>query len=384
MAKNKAKNKTKSARARNRAKDSARPGIGESSVDLPESAVQNSTSNTENNAQTNENSTRTGGSSAKGANYVPSSMPGCHVARFNADWLVDIETDLDEDTFGVSLDQIPEISVDPESGLLSVINSDQTRCKSFNLTLAGACLPAIDGKNRQLSMGSTRDDNGVEIPCVSFVLVVKPCQMMDVCFVSALPDVEGGKEGSVADLASDVQFCPLDLPGENNAEDQILQNPVPQIYFPLGGDGPFLCSQGTCGHFTHYFPGNCFAVDLECPVGTPILAVGPGIIRGVRQHECVEGIHARNLFHWNSLQLELDAGGIVEYVHIQKDSVVVSQGDRVETGQLVCRSGAVGFVPQPHLHLQMLPSLEENAASIPFSIYCRCSDHIDGIVKPQE
>ncbi|GBG28049.1 Glycyl-glycine endopeptidase ALE-1 [Hondaea fermentalgiana] len=301
-------------------------------------------------------------SAARVANYVEESMPGCHVARFAADWLVDVDTELDDETFGVRLDQVPEISIDPESRLLSVINSDPERCKSFNLTLSGACLPARNGDGVALAQGTAQDADGQQTPCVSFVLVVKPKQMMDVCFVGALPDAETNADGAT-DLASDVHYCPLELP-------KTSYETAPIVSFPLGGPGPYLCSQGACGHFTHYFPGNCFAVDLECEVGTPVLAVGSGVIVGLQQDESVEGIHARNLFHWNSLQLQLDAGGVVEYVHIRKSSAAVAIGDRVEDGALLCESGAVGFAPRPHLHIQMLPSTAADAASIPFRISC--------------
>lgn len=34
-------------------------------------------------------------------------------------------------------------------------------------------------------------------------------------------------------------------------------------------------------------------------------------------------------------------------------SCLVSVGDRVVTGQVLCHSGDVGFVPSPHLHIQV-------------------------------
>jgi hypothetical protein len=35
---------------------------------------------------------------------------------------------------------------------------------------------------------------------------------------------------------------------------------------------PFLCSQGCNGLFTHFYPATKHAIDLECPVGTAVLA----------------------------------------------------------------------------------------------------------------
>ncbi len=45
------------------------------------------------------------------------------------------------------------------------------------------------------------------------------------------------------------------------------------VAFPLGGAGPYLCSQSAFGKFTHFYKNTLHAVDLECPVGTPVVAV---------------------------------------------------------------------------------------------------------------
>ena len=51
---------------------------------------------------------------AAGPNYLPESEPGCHVARFEADWLVGVEP-FDEADFGLPPGaELPDISVDPE------------------------------------------------------------------------------------------------------------------------------------------------------------------------------------------------------------------------------------------------------------------------------
>ncbi|CAM9319680.1 unnamed protein product, partial [Sphacelaria rigidula] len=73
--------------------------------------------------------------------------------------------------------------------------------------------------------------------------------------------------------------------------------------FPLGGDAPRLCSQGMGGQFTHFYPGTLHAIDLECPVGTPVLSLASGIVREIRQSHAAGGIHARGLFSWNSVSV---------------------------------------------------------------------------------
>ena len=50
------------------------------------------------------------------------------------------------------------------------------------------------------------------------------------------------------------------------------------VGFPVGGAGPFLCTQGEGGALTHFFSGNLHAVDFRCAVGTPLLAVRAGTV----------------------------------------------------------------------------------------------------------
>jgi murein DD-endopeptidase MepM/ murein hydrolase activator NlpD len=147
----------------------------------------------------------------------------------------------------------------------------------------------------------------------------------------------------------------------------------------------FLCTQSENGRLTHFFAGNYHAVDFRCSIGTPILAVGNGKVVQVQDsYSRVTGIATSNLYHWNSIMLEIDvsegedSGGcdsesdrnddakggplFVEYVHIQKS--LVSVGDVVTAGQVIGTSGSIGFSPEPHLHLSAFRSLDETAATV--------------------
>jgi murein DD-endopeptidase MepM/ murein hydrolase activator NlpD len=120
---------------------------------------------------------------------------------------------------------------------------------------------------------------------------------------------------------------------------------------------------------TRSLPGTFHAVDFECPVGTPVLAVGDGVVVDVQQHNTVTGCHVSNLFKWNSVMLRLDDGVYVEYVHVQRGSCRLAPGDRVRAGDKVCETGDVGFCPSPHLHMQMHESADHEAPTIKFALH---------------
>ncbi|CAM9454630.1 unnamed protein product [Chrysoparadoxa australica] len=129
------------------------------------------------------------------------------------------------------------------------------------------------------------------------------------------------------------------------------------------------CCQGMGGSFTHFYHATYHAIDLLCPTGTPVVAVADGVITEVKQDSHVTGIHARNLFAWNSLSLRIDGSAcLIEYVHIKAESALVAVGDHVKQGQVLCLSGDVGFCPMPHLHFQVLEGEAADAATVPFQL----------------
>jgi murein DD-endopeptidase MepM/ murein hydrolase activator NlpD len=150
----------------------------------------------------------------------------------------------------------------------------------------------------------------------------------------------------------------------------------------------YQCIQSENGQLTHFFHANYHAVDFACPVGTPLYSPVNGIIVNVHDGSNdeskegsveVSGIAATNLFHWNSIMIRADEASndgtandplYIEYVHIQSKSCIVQAGDHVIKGQLLCKSGSVGFSPTPHLHLGAYRSGEDGAASVRVRFQC--------------
>jgi murein DD-endopeptidase MepM/ murein hydrolase activator NlpD len=82
-------------------------------------------------------------------------------------------------------------------------------------------------------------------------------------------------------------------------------------------------------------------VDLGTSVGTPVRAVAAGVVRRASS----DGINGRILI------LDHGRGVVTTYCH--NDAVLVRDGQHVERGQVVARSGSTGRTTGPHLHYQL-------------------------------
>ena len=262
-------------------------------------------------------------------NYLPEAARGCHLATPGAaEWILGLE-EYDPDEFGLSpsdpTGNLPDLSIDPESLLLTAINPSSSR-RSYFVTLLPPCSPAFGADGVALETGGVRDERGEAVPgCTTLVLVLGPRSVMDVCRVSALPPSGAEFFSDIKDLPplAESLLDPAAAPsgdtgggakgdaggGGDDAPRGAAAVPAPRLCgFPVGGDGAVLCSQGFGGAFTHFYPGTRHALDLDAAVGTPLLAVGGGVVVEARDGNLVGGIHAKNLFLWNSVTLRLDSG----------------------------------------------------------------------------
>jgi hypothetical protein len=96
-------------------------------------------------------------------------------------------------------------------------------------------------------------------------------------------------------------------------------------------------------------------VDIVTPIGTPVLAAGSGQIswtgyglyQGIYDENDPYGLAIGILhdFGYNNKQL------YTVYAHLSE--ILVTKGQRVETGDLIGLSGATGFATAPHLHFEI-------------------------------
>lgn len=135
---------------------------------------------------------------------------------------------------------------------------------------------------------------------------------------------------------------------------------------PFETNNSFVLSQGFDGEFSH--SGNLkFALDFTMPVGTPVVAARGGIV--VERNMNFEaggpsiGLSERS----NFVVLIHDDGTFGVYAHLEKNGVVVEEGDRVRSGEVIAYSGNTGYSSGPHLHF-MVTKLQKDGSSISLPI----------------
>ena len=134
-----------------------------------------------------------------------------------------------------------------------------------------------------------------------------------------------------------------------------------QYSLPWHG-GPFRLTQGTNGKYSHFTPKSRYALDIAMPEGTPIVAARGGVVVKVENQQTGRGSNPAG----NFVRILHDDGTMGVYLHLQKGSVGVTQGQRVTQGSLLARSGNTGNSTGPHLHFVVQRNIGLAVESIPF------------------
>lgn len=139
--------------------------------------------------------------------------------------------------------------------------------------------------------------------------------------------------------------------------------PKPYKYpLPWRG-GPFRQTQGANGQYSHFTPKGRHAVDIAMPEGTPIVAARGGVVVKVENEQSGRGTNPAG----NFVRILHDDGTMGVYLHLMKGSVAVREGQRVDTGMRLARSGNTGNSTGPHLHFVVQRNVGLAVESIPFA-----------------
>lgn len=126
--------------------------------------------------------------------------------------------------------------------------------------------------------------------------------------------------------------------------------------------GPFRISQGANGRYSHFTPKGRYAVDVAMPEGTPIIAARAGRVIKIDNSQTGRGSHPSG----NFVRVLHDDGTMSVYLHLMRGSIRVQEGQRVQLGQALARSGNTGRSSGPHLHFVVQRNVGLEIESIPF------------------
>lgn len=101
-----------------------------------------------------------------------------------------------------------------------------------------------------------------------------------------------------------------------------------------------------------------YAWDFSTPEGTLLTAPAAGVIRAIRDDSHSFGCDPRFAWDANYAVIDLEDGHDVLLLHLQPDSGLVKEGQRVEVGDPIARVGNSGWVCGTHLHLQVQVTCE--------------------------
>jgi len=135
---------------------------------------------------------------------------------------------------------------------------------------------------------------------------------------------------------------------------------------PFGEVQQFVISQGFNGRRSHQTLATKYAIDIDMPEGTEILAMRSGRVMEITRarlnndKKSVPALQIRILHQDGTMGL---------YAHLKKGSIAVREGQRVRRGQLIAASGpSYKEDVKPHLHFALQRNAGMRLESIAFQI----------------
>ena len=119
---------------------------------------------------------------------------------------------------------------------------------------------------------------------------------------------------------------------------------------PFKVDNQIIISQGYFGKRTHIRER---ALDFSLPIGTNIYAAREGVVIDVVDYNTKTCYHKDCSKYNNKIIIYHNDGSFSDYLHIDTNSAKVKIGDKVLKGQLIAKSGNIGWSSGPHLHFSV-------------------------------
>ena len=145
--------------------------------------------------------------------------------------------------------------------------------------------------------------------------------------------------------------------GDPRLQPLLFRYPLPWI------GGPFKLTQGANGKYSHFTPKGRYAMDIAMPEGTAIVASRSGMVVKTENRQSGRGNNPSG----NYVRILHDDGTMGVYLHLMRGSVAVREGERIEAGMQIARSGNTGNSTGPHLHFVVQRNIGLALESIPFN-----------------
>ena len=138
---------------------------------------------------------------------------------------------------------------------------------------------------------------------------------------------------------------------------------------PVPAGGAYRISQAFNGNFSHNNRHSRFAVDIAMPIGTDVIAARGGIIIDRDTEYVLSGLSKKFLSKANAIRILHADGTIAVYAHLQFRSMKFYEGEVVQAGQVIGRSGNTGYSTGPHLHFAIHANQNMQINSVPFKFF---------------
>ena len=154
------------------------------------------------------------------------------------------------------------------------------------------------------------------------------------------------------------------MPGDFRA----VQDPNATYRVPFdAASDTFRVDQAFHGRFSHHDTQNEYAVDINMPEGTPVMAARDGVVMTVDNDFFGNGLDmAQYGDRANNIRIVHADGAMSVYAHLQLESARVQVGQRVKAGQVIALSGDTGYASGPHLHFCVQMNQNMQLVSVPF------------------
>lgn len=154
------------------------------------------------------------------------------------------------------------------------------------------------------------------------------------------------------------------LPGDPDAK----HSPAYPYRVPVAVASNHRISQAYPDVMTHTYPDSYYAVDMAMPIGTDIFAARAGIVFSIASNNYRAGAdEQRDGSAANVVRILHADGTYAIYAHLNRSTIRVKPGDKVQRGEYIADSGNTGFSSGPHLHFAVLRNAGMRIESVPFT-----------------